>query len=105
MSGERRPEAAERGAGQLRGPWDWLMFVLASGSLAIIGWVEYHDLAWADPSFQVLAGIDLAIVLAFSLELIVRFVRSSDRWGFVRANWYDLPGLVPLYAEAFSWLR
>lgn len=85
--------------------WDAFMVVVALASLVPLAIVELRDLTWADPLFRRLALVDLGFVVFFAGELIVRFVRAPDKARFVRQNWYEALGLVPLYAESLAWLR
>jgi voltage-gated potassium channel len=81
------------------------MVVAAVSSLVPLLWVELRDLSWPDPQFKKLALIDLGFVIFFAIELAVRFSRATDKKKFVRENWYEVLGLVPLYAEGLAWLR
>ena len=85
--------------------WDAFMVVLTLASLVPVAWVELAELTWADPLFRKLALVDLAFVGFFASEFCVRFARAPDRPRFMRDNWFDLLGLVPLYAESLAWLR
>jgi voltage-gated potassium channel len=98
------PESSLRSRRQAQA-WDLFMVVAALASLLLIAWVELQDLDWPDPTFRKCAIVDLAFVAIFLFEFVVRLVRSPDRRRFWKENWYDLPGLVPLYAESLSWLR
>jgi voltage-gated potassium channel len=95
------PAAAPRGLA-LR---DFVMMVLALASLGPIFYVELEGLSWPAPRFQLLAAIDLGFVSLFLADFLWGLFRAKDRWAFLRRHWYELPGLVPLYAEAFSLLR
>nr|WP_255663035.1 ion transporter [Myxococcus sp. RHSTA-1-4] len=79
--------------------------VLALASLGPIFYVELEGLQWPDPRFQVLAAIDLGFVLIFLGDFLWGLSRAKDRGDFLRRHWYELPGLVPLYAEGLSLLR
>lgn len=85
--------------------WDTVMVVLALASLVPVGWIEVRELTWADPLFRRLALVDLGFVAIFALEFVVRLYRAPDRGRFFRDNWFDLLGLVPIYAESLAWLR
>jgi voltage-gated potassium channel len=85
--------------------WDVFLVGLAVGSLGIAIWAAIQELQWPDPRFKVLAQIDAVVVVVFLIEFAIRLWRSVDRKTFWRENWYDLIGLVPLYAESWSWLR
>lgn len=84
---------------------DAVMAVLALASLGPIFYVELEGLQWPDPRFQLFAALDLVFVLAFAGDLVWGLVQAKDRGAYLRRHWYELPGLVPLYAEAFSLLR
>lgn len=84
---------------------DAIMAVLALASLGPIFYVELEGLQWPDPRFQLFAAVDLVFVLAFAGDLVWGLVQAKDRGAYLRRHWYELPGLVPLYAEAFSLLR
>lgn len=70
------------------------MVGLAVLSVALVFW--YEQLDPASSAAQRLVLFDLALVVFFAIEWTVRFQRAEDRRGFLRRNWYDLPGLVPL---------
>lgn len=84
---------------------DLVMMVLALASLGPIFYVELEGLQWPDPRFQVLAAIDLVFVCVFLGDFLWGLWRARDRGDFLRRHWYELPGLVPLYAEGLSLLR
>lgn len=81
------------------------MTILALLSLGLILWVELEGINWQDPRFKWFAAVDLVFVLIFLGDFLFGLVRAENRKAFWRARWYELPGLVPLYAEAFSLLR
>ncbi|WP_194869430.1 potassium channel family protein [Myxococcus sp. AB025B] len=84
---------------------DLLMAVLALASLVPILYVEMAGLRWPEPRFQVLAAIDLGFISIFLGDFIWGLLRAEGRTAFLRGRWFELLGLVPLYAEAFSLLR
>lgn len=81
------------------------LLALTLFSLGLIAWVELQDLRWPDPRFKVAATIDLALVAVFLVDFVVRALRAADRREYLRRHWYDVLGLIPLYAESLSWLR
>jgi voltage-gated potassium channel len=85
--------------------WELVMAVLAIASLVPVVVVELADLRWPDPRFQLLAAIDLLFVVVFAVDLAIGLRRAPDRGAFLRQRWYELPGLIPLYLEAFALLR
>ncbi|NVJ04814.1 ion transporter [Myxococcus sp. AM001] len=84
---------------------DFLMSVLALVSLVPILYVEMAGLRWPEPRFQVLAAIDLGFICIFLGDFLWGLFRAERRTAFLRSRWFELLGLVPLYAEAFSLLR
>jgi voltage-gated potassium channel len=84
---------------------DFVMMVLALLSLGPILYVELEGLQWPSPRFQVLAAIDLGFVCVFLGDFLWGLARTKDRWDFLRRHWYELPGLMPLYAEGLSLFR
>lgn len=81
------------------------MLFLTCVSLGIIAWVEVYDLDWPNETFKQLAVVDLCLVGIFLTEFLVRLARADSKKEFLLKNWYEIPGLVPLYADTFSWLR
>lgn len=102
---EALPEVREGVHSRRRAAWNLLMVVLALASLGPILWVELEGIGWPDPRFQVLAAVDLLFVLLFLGDFVVGWARAEDRKAWWRRHWYELPGLVPLYFEAFAFLR
>jgi len=98
-------EASERPQSRARVVWDLVLAGLAVVSLVPVFWVEMADLHWPHPTFQALAAVDLAIVLVFAGDLAYGLWHAHDRGALLRQRWYELPGLVPLYAEAIALLR
>ncbi len=84
---------------------DLAMTVLAVLSLGPILYVELEGVNWPDPRFKLLAAIDLGFVLIFLGDFLFGLLRAADRRAYFKRHWFELLGLVPMYAEAFSWLR
>jgi voltage-gated potassium channel len=101
VSGMERTDTVSRRRAFL----DLVMAILAVLSMGPILWVELEGVSWPDPKFKLLAAIDLGFVLIFLGDFLFGLVRAQDRKAYWRSRWYELPALVPLYAEAFSWLR
>ena len=85
--------------------WDAVMSVLALASLVPVLWVEFAELHWPQPRFKVLAAIDLVFVTIFTAELVRGLWRTNDRADYLKKRWFEVPGLFPLYLEAFALLR
>jgi voltage-gated potassium channel len=73
---------------------DVVMVALAFVSIAILV-VEWQVDLSPERERQLLY-LDLAIVAIFWIEYLGRLRAHKDRWAFVRANWYELPGMVPI---------
>jgi voltage-gated potassium channel len=101
------PEARERGEQEVprRVTWDVVMAALALLSLIPVMWVELAGLHFADPRFQVLAALDLGLVLLFGADWMIELRRAPDRRAYAREHWYELLGMVPLYLEGVAFLR
>ena len=85
--------------------WNTALATLALASLGIIAYVELEGLRWSDHRFRVLAAIDLGIVLVFAVDLSVSFARAQEKAAWLKSHWYEILGLIPLYAETFSFFR
>jgi len=85
--------------------WDLTMAVLALASLMPVFWVELEGLHWPDARFKMLAAVDLVFVMIFAGDLAVGLWRADDRRDYIRHRWFELPGLIPLYLDAFALLR
>jgi voltage-gated potassium channel len=104
---EALPEKEEKEEARARwlAAWNLLMVVLAVASLGPILWVELEGLHWPDPRFQVLAVVDLFFVVLFLGDFVFGWRHAEDRKAWWKLHWYELPGLIPLYFEAFAILR
>lgn len=81
------------------------MVGLAVLSLLVLAALEWD---WFGPEQdRQLLYADLGIVLVFWVEYAARWVRAPRRAAFVRANWYELPGMVPIFPgmEAYAGVR
>lgn len=85
--------------------WNLALAALAFASLGIIAYVELSGLRRGAPLYRVLAALDLAIVLVLAADLATSFARAESKRAWLRAHWYEIPGLVPLYADALSFFR
>lgn len=63
-------EARERGEQEVprRVTWDTVMAALALLSLIPVMWVELAGLRFGDPRFQLLAALDLVLVIVFAAD-------------------------------------
>jgi voltage-gated potassium channel len=85
--------------------WNTGLAALAFASLGIIAYVELSGLHFNDRTFRILAAIDLGIVLVFATDLAISFLRASSKARWLKSHWYEILGLVPLYAETLSFFR
>ncbi|MCC2655824.1 MAG: ion transporter [Panacagrimonas sp.] len=82
--------AAARRVGLL----DWLMLMLALISVGLLAW---EMLANVDPpTRQLIFGIDYAICAIFAAEYLWRWHQSGWTVEYVKRNWYELLGMIPL---------
>lgn len=100
-------EARERGEKEVprRVTWDVVMAALALLSLIPVMWVELAGLRFGDPRFQLLAALDLVLVIVFAADWMIELRRAPDRRAYAREHWFELIGMVPLYLEAVAVLR
>ncbi|HEV8361151.1 MAG TPA: ion transporter [Candidatus Thermoplasmatota archaeon] len=73
---------------------DVAMVTLAILSIAILAAEEFGQVPAAYDT--TLLYLDLAIVGVFWVEYLARLRVAPNKRAFVRANWYDLPGMIPI---------
>jgi voltage-gated potassium channel len=74
--------------------WDRVVIVLTVAAIAIIG----VDMS-LDPesrSAEILGWVDLGLCAVFVFDFGWRFSRTAQKWTFVKRNWVDLLGAIPL---------
>lgn len=74
--------------------WDWGVIVLTAFSLLLL--VAESSVAAESVEGHWLRWIDTAVCGVFVLDFAVRFARADKRWTFVKRNWFDLLGAIPL---------
>jgi len=81
------------------------MVLLAVTSIVLL--VLDSRLDTTAPQHRRILVADLVIVVIFWIEYLARLLAHEDRWRFVRANWYELPGMVPILPgmEAYGAVR
>ena len=75
--------------------WDRLVIALTVGALALLGW----DLSIDDPQSELgrlIGWIDLGLCAVFAYDFGWRYKRASHKRRFLRHNWWDLLGAIPL---------
>lgn len=80
---------------------DVAMTLLAAFSIGLLWYEATRELDEAQA--RQLLYLDLAIVGVFWVEYLARLAAATDRGAFVRANWYELPGMVPIFPSMQSW--
>lgn len=81
---------------------------LAMVALAVfsIGLILYDEIAHPTGTARdAVLFIDFAVVVVFLLEFLVRLWRADSKRAFLKRNWYEIPGLVPMIAGEASFLR
>ena len=82
--------AAARRVGVL----DWLMLLLAVVSVGLLAWEMIGEVD--EPTRRLIFGIDYAICAVFAAEFLWRWHRSGWTVQYVKHNWYELLGMIPL---------
>jgi voltage-gated potassium channel len=96
--------ASIEGPGQRRvGPIDWIMLVLAIVSIGLLSWETFWDLP-AETTRWIIR-IDVAICAIFAVEFAWRWRQHGWQWSYVRRNWYEIIGMVPLSEPALRGFR
>ncbi len=75
--------------------WDRIVIVLTAGALVLLG----IDMGLDDPTGELartLGWVDLGVCAVFVADFAVRFRRATHKWRFVKRNWWDLLGSIPL---------
>ena len=82
--------AAARRVGLL----DWLMLLLALISVVLLAWEMLADVD--ERTRQLIFAIDYAICAIFAAEYLWRWHQSGWTTEYVKRNWYELLGMIPL---------
>jgi voltage-gated potassium channel len=81
---------------------DLLMAIL---SLVSVGLVSARWFGVATPqTMQLFYDIDSLICYIFLAHFAYGWLRATDRWFFLKANWFYLPGSLPM-VESLRWAR
>ena len=101
-----QPAERRRSLGEVLGsipPLDWIMLLLALCSLGLLVWEWFFTLDEAQLYF--VFGADTAICAVFAVEFVWRWWRAGWGWAYVRRNWYDVLGMIPLQHPALRAFR
>lgn len=79
-----------------RGADYFLLFYLALDLALILFHDSYRDLL-PKGSVTYVRYFDFSLIAIWSIDFILRLRRQEDRWGYVRAHWYEAIGLFPLH--------
>ncbi len=82
---------------------DVFMTVLAVASIVILVYDEVAEPPSA--THEALILVDWVIVAVFAGEFAWRAWRTDDRRRFLRRNWWELPGMIPMAAGEAGFLR
>ncbi len=91
------------GAAGRVGLLDWLMLVLALLSIGLIVWEMGWEVSPGTRRTIVLA--DYAICAIFAVEFVWRWRRDGWGGGYVKRNWYEILGMIPLQEPALRAFR
>lgn len=86
----REVAAAARRVGLL----DWLMLLLALVSVGLLAWEMLGEVD--DATRRLIFGTDYAICAIFAAEFLWRWHQSGWTVEYVKRNWYELLGMIPL---------
>lgn len=92
-------EATRRGAVAR----DLVMVALALVSIAILLYDEFRH-PTGDQRLA-LVIIDLAIVIVFVAEFLIRLRSAPSKKGFLKRAWYEIPGMAPMALGELGFLR
>jgi hypothetical protein len=82
---------------------DWLMLVLALLSVGLLAWETWGAM---DPVWQVwVLRADYAICAVFAAEFLWRWNRAGWNSRYLRQNWYEVLGMIPVQHPAVRGFR
>lgn len=88
-----------RGVGAL----DWLMLMLAVLSIGLLVWEMIGDIQ--DSTRRMILATDYAICAIFAAEFGWRWRAAGWTWDYVKRNWYEVLGMIPLQHPAVRGFR
>lgn len=92
---ENRTVAAEvMGAARRVGLLDWLMLALALLSIGLLAWEIWGDVD--EITRQRIFTADYVICAIFACEFLWRWRQAGWTRGYVKRNWYEVLGMIPL---------
>lgn len=75
-------------------------------ALVSIGFLVYDELRHPEgETRRWLIIVDAGIVGLFIVEFLLRWRRADDRGAFLRRNWWEIPGMVPMAVGELGFLR
>lgn len=82
---------------------DWLMLVLALVSIGLLSWETFADLP-AETTRRIILT-DVVICAIFAVEFLWRWRGAGWEAGFVKRNWYEILGMIPVAHPAIRGFR
>lgn len=82
---------------------DWLMLVLAVLSVGLLVWEWWWDLS--PETTRLVAIADYSICAIFAAEFLWRWNQEGWRLEYVKRNWYEVLGMIPLQQPALRGFR
>lgn len=82
---------------------DWLMLALALISVGLLGWEMFADVD--DRTRELIFAADYAICAIFATEFLWRWRQAGWTRDYVKRNWYEVLGMIPLQHPAIRAFR
>ncbi|MGQ0619058.1 MAG: ion transporter [Panacagrimonas sp.] len=95
----REVGATRRAVGVL----DWLMLMLAVLSVGLLVWETFGEIT--EPARRMILTTDYAICAIFAAEFAWRWRDAGWTWDYVKRNWYEVLGMIPLQHPAIRGFR
>lgn len=84
---------------------EWFMVGLAVADVFLLVARDAYGALAPETVRQAVYVVDLAVVLVFGAEFVVRAMRASNFILYARSHWYDVVGLVPIAHPALRAFR
>ncbi|WP_459548878.1 ion transporter [Nocardia sp. X0981] len=82
---------------------DFVMLALAVGSVVLVCWVTFFDVA--PDTYRYIVIADYAICAVFAAEFLWRWRRAGWPWTYPFVYWYEVLGMIPVTSPFFRAFR